>query len=162
MRRNGGLLSVLVIAGVLAPFAAKAEPLTISGTNYHHNVQWQGIDVGDVEGHVIGAYENKGVAIYDDGQEVELVIRGTLDQIKGLGPVDGYDIRQYDDGSTIALEYHGEAKMTPQGRVVSGTYTSCRGAGRFEGAKCDGTWTGGTSGETLNVFKWEVRYTLPQ
>lgn len=162
MRRISGSLSVLVIAAVLNPIAAEAEPKTIRGSNYHHTVDWQGIEVGDVEGHLVGAYENKGVAIYEDGQKVELVIRGTLDQVKGIGPVDGYDIREFDDGSTITLEYHGEARMTPQGRVISGTYTSCIGAGRFEGAKCDGTWTGGRRGKTLNVFEWEVRYTLPQ
>ena len=162
MRRLSTLVPVLLIAGAFYTSAAVAETKTIKGTNYHHTVVWQGIEVGDVDGHLVGAYENKGVSLYEDGQQVELVIRGTLDQVKGIGPVDGYDIRTFSDGSTLALEYHGAAKETPEGRVVSGTYTACRGAGRFEGAKCDGTWTGGRMGQSLNVFEWEVRYTLPQ
>ncbi len=161
MKRSGSMLSIILAATAFHISDADAETKTIKGTNFHHTVVWQGIEVGDVEGHLVGAYENKGVSVYEDGQEVELLIRGTLDQVKGIGPVDGYDIRMYSDGSTITLEYHGEAKMTPEGRVVSGTYTSCRGAGRFEGAKCQGTWTGGRKGKSLNVFDWEVKYTLP-
>lgn len=162
MRCFSSAVSILVVAGALYPSVADAESRTIQGTNYHHAVVWQGIDVGDVEGHMVGAYENKGVSVYEDGEEVELVIRGTLDLVKGLGKVDGYDIRMYGDGSMITLEYHGESKMTPEGRVVWGTYTSCRGTGRFEGAKCDGTWKGGMKGKSLNVVEWKVTYTVPE
>ena len=161
MGRISGAITACVALGVLNPAVADAESKTIIGTNYHQNVIWQSIEIGDVEGHIVGAYENKGVSIYSDGREVELVVRGTLDFVKGIGPVDGYDIRMYGDGSTLTLEYHGQAKMTPAGRVVSGAYTSCSGAGRFKDAKCDGTWTGGTKGKSLNVFKWTVNYTLP-
>lgn len=154
-------IAVLAVAGTLYPSVAGADSQTIKGTAYYHGVVWQGFDVGDVEGHVVGAYENKGVSLYEDGEEVETVVRGTLDFVKGLGKVAGYDIRLYDDGSRITLEYHGEAKMTPDGRVVSGTYTSCIGVGRFEGAKCNGTWTGGMKGESLSVFEWEITYTVP-
>ena len=161
MRSIASAVSVLVVAGLMFPAVAIAGTKTFKATNYHHNVTFQGFEVGDVEGHMVGVYENKGVTVFEDGQEVELIIRGTLDQVKGLGPVDGYQVNTFDDGSVLTMAYQGEAKMTSEGRVVIGTYDSCRGTGQFEGAKCNGTWTSGPVGKTLQRFELEVTYTVP-
>jgi hypothetical protein len=103
--------------------------------------------------------ENRGVALYATGERLELVVRGTVNWTNGSGPLHGYDIRKYPDGSTLSLEYTGQWRSTPTSIGGEGTYVACTGTGRFENVKCEGTWKGGRQGETLNVIDWEVKLT---
>lgn len=144
-----------LVLGMLSGTAQAGETV-MKGTNFHHNYKWQGSKVGDVEGHTIGAYENKGVSIHEDGTRAELMIIGTLDRTKGNGTLMGYDVRRYSDGSTLSLKYEGEQKKTDTGTMSSGRYVACHGTGRFSGVKCEGTWQGKRLWKSLRVVDWTV------
>ena len=156
-----GRCSVAVVACLivgLSAASARAQDMVIRGTNFHHNTKWQSVDVGDVKGHFLGVYDNRGVSVYGTGERVDLAVRGTNNFINGVGPIHGYDIRKYSDGSTLTLEFTGEIKSTsPERSFGEGKYLSCRGTGRFENVKCEGTWKGGRQGESLQVVEWEVK-----
>jgi hypothetical protein len=142
----------------LLTVSARAEDVVITGTNFHHGVKWQSVDVGDVKGHVLGVHENKGVSVYATGERVELIVRGTVNWTTGTGPLHGYDIRKFPDGSILTLEYTGEMKSaTPEKTFGEGKYVSCKGTGRFENVRCEGTWKGGRQGDSLSVIEWEVK-----
>lgn len=154
-RRRFVLGMTALVLGMFS-VTTQAEETVMKGTNYHHNFKWQGSKVGDVEGHTIGAYENKGVSIHEDGTRAELMIIGTLDRTKGVGTLMGYDIRRYGDGSTLSLKYEGESKKTDAGAMSSGRYVACHGTGRFSGVRCEGTWQGKRLGKSLRVVDWTV------
>ena len=161
MRRGGRSLAavVLLIVGLFT-VSARAEDMVIKGTNFHHNARWHGVDVGDAKGHVLGVYENKGVSLYATGERLELIVRGTAHFTNGTGPVHGYDIRKHADGSMLTLEFTGDVKTaSPERTFGEGKYVSCRGTGRFENLKCEGTWKGGRQGDSLQVVEWEVKLT---
>jgi hypothetical protein len=136
---------------------AWAQEEVMRSRNVHYNKVWHSADVGDVEGHVIGLYENNGVSFHEDGEMAILAIRGTLDLTGQTGSEEGYEIRTYDDGSTIILKYDGQP--TDVKDQSEGTLTCIGGTGRFEGIKCDGVYSGGTKGE-LQVYDTEVKYNL--
>ena len=86
-------------------------------------------------------------------------IKGTLDHVNNVGSAEGYEIRKYDDGSTIVLKYEGES--IEGGDQDGGTYACISGTGRFEGITCTGTWVGGSKGSS-NIYDSEIKYSLPQ
>jgi hypothetical protein len=156
MRGRFSVAVVFLIVGLSAA-SARAQDVVIRGTNLHHNVKWHSVDVGDVKGHLVGVHENKGVSLYASGERLELTVTGSVNYTNGSGPLHGYDIRKYSDGSTLTLEYTGEMRRTPEGTSGEGRYVSCRGTGRFENVKCEGTWKGGRQGPSLSVIDWEVK-----
>jgi hypothetical protein len=157
MRGRFSVAVVFLIVGLSAA-SARAQDVVIRGTNFHHNLRWQSVDVGDVKGHSLGVYDNKGVSLYGTGERVDLAVRGTANFINGIGPVHGYDIRKFADGSTLTLEFTGEiTTISAEGSFGEGKYLSCRGTGRFENVKCEGTWKGGRQGDSLQVVEWEVK-----
>jgi hypothetical protein len=58
--------SLLIMAWVLMS-AKQAEAKTMKFRNVGHVVKAEMFEVGDVEGHYIGAYERKGLAFHDKG-----------------------------------------------------------------------------------------------
>ena len=155
------MIFTLVSLTLCLPMTSMAEDKVLKGKNFHHNVKWQGIEIDDVEGHIIGAYENKGVSILANGEEAEIVVQGTLDLVNGIGSMEGYLTKFFSDGSTIILKYKGKAAKTADGIVDEGTEECVKGTGRFEGIQCAGTWKGGKVGKTLRAYDWEIRYSIP-
>jgi hypothetical protein len=138
--RSGSVLGIAFLLLGLLSLAAYAEDTVIRGTNFHHNYAWQSSKVGDVEGHIIGAYENKGVSIYDDGTRADLTVIRTIDRTQGVG----------------TLKYEGESQKTAEGSVSAGRYVSCTGTGHFGGVRCEGTWKGKLQGKSLHVVDWTI------
>lgn len=141
--RRGSVLGIAFLILGLLSLAAYAEDIV-------------GSKVGDVEGHIIGAYENKGVSIHDEGTRADLTVIGTIDRMQGVGTLRGYDVRRYADGSLLALKYEGESQKTAEGSVSAGRYVSCTGTGRFGGVRCEGTWKGKRQGKSLHVVDWTI------
>jgi len=99
------------------------------------------VKVGDVEGHVIGILQRRGL----DLQEGEISIYRSwayFDVIKGKGTATGYSQVTYEDGSTTVAKVQGTLEPLEGKRSTGkGTFTIIRGSGRFEGIKGGGTWT---------------------
>jgi hypothetical protein len=160
MRGRFSVAMVMFLVVGLSAAVAVAQDMVIKGTNFHHNIKFQAIDIGDVKGHRITVYENKGVSVYSTGERVDLAVMGAGNVTNGVGRIQGYDIRKFPDGSVLTLEWTGEVKTaTPERAFGEGKYVSCRGTGRFENVKCEGTWQGGRQGDSLQVVDWEVKLT---
>jgi hypothetical protein len=107
-------------------------------------VKYEGISVTDVEGHMLGIFESRGlVHIEDEVAVVTSWVQGDL--INGTGPMQGYTRYEYEDGSTIFTKTHYRAKSSPD--LKTSTYEDGEGeyilgTGRFEGIKGSSSWKG--------------------
>ena len=98
------------------------------------------IEVGDVEGHVIGLYENTQVWVDDiTGERMTGYNRGTMDfnTKTGQGTMFGYSILTWPNGDKRYASSQG--KMVGKGKW-EGTFTDIDGTGKFKGTKGGGTW----------------------
>jgi len=97
--------------------------------------------VPDVEGHAIGFYERRGVAIFQNGETGAYHTTGTFDYIKGNGKFQGYSTITYKDGSTSTSKYTGDMVRKPdQLPTYSGKGEYTKGTGKYEGIKGNFTY----------------------
>ena len=115
----------MVAAFVISAGGALAEEQIMKARNIHYNKMWQKVDIDEQEGYIVGIYDNSGVTFHEDGERAILQIKGTLDNVGGTSRVEGYEIRTYDDGSTIMMRY--------EGTLDAGKVTCLKGTDRFEG-----------------------------
>lgn len=155
-RRGLSFISLMLLLGVIATSATAAEGV-FKARNVHYGKTWNMIEIGDVEGHIMGLYENTGLSFLDDGETAALEVKGTMDSGPAGGFVEGYEIRTFDDGSSITLKFEGESNKG----VGSGTLTCIAGSGRFQDIQCQGSYQGGRKGSMM-VFDTELNYTLAQ
>jgi hypothetical protein len=104
------------------------------------NVTWEQIEVGDVEGHVIGISKNKQIYINETtGEKITSVSIGLNDINPKMGQASGhgYGISFFKDGSKTFRSWEGKAVGKGHWK---GTYKTIKGTGKFEGAKGGGTW----------------------
>lgn len=102
------------------------------------------IPVPDVKGHIVGVYERRGVAFFEDGEVTAYHSRGTIDYIKKNGPFQGYTQLTYKDGSTTMVKYQGTLTL-PQGKKLpslKGKGEYIKGTGRFKGIKGSVSFSG--------------------
>ena len=102
------------------------------------------IPVPDVKGHIVGVYERRGVAVFEDGEAAAYHTRGTFDYIKKNGPFQGYTQLTYKDGSTTMVKYQGTLTL-PQGKKLpslKGKGEYIKGTGRFKGIKGSVSFSG--------------------
>ena len=67
------------------------------------------VPIPDVENHIIGVVERRGVAIYENGETPTYHTRATFDSIKGQeGSFMGYSQLSFADGSTTMANYQGD------------------------------------------------------
>lgn len=118
--------------------------------------------IDDVEGHDICSFEAPGVTILADGTLAARVTKGTLDYINGEGPVQGYTIETYADGSTLASKWSGISKVNDQNvRKIEGLYECASGTGRFSDIKCEGTYVSTVQKGGFHAGEYEGTMTLP-
>jgi len=121
--------------------------------------------VPDVEGHVIYLVDAKGIHFSDKWGVASAVCCGTTEYIKGVGPITGYYVYTFPDGSTNTIKYQGEAKGVPPGstgrRGGEVTWTYVRGTGKFEGIKGGGTSKFWVVAPGLWYTEAEGEYALP-
>jgi hypothetical protein len=164
------LLGIFVIfACVLGPaIQAEAETFKIKISNYA--TQLDRLPVGDVEGHGYQTCLRRGLAFFENGDIATYTNWSVGDYTKGKGPVQGYTLFSFEDGSTIVYKLHGIWEPGPQGLPLgkgAGEFT--KGTGRFEGIKGNLTWTGkGYTGYSKEkglladlLIEVSATYTLP-
>ena len=157
-------LIALIAAFLLVPVTqAVAETMK-------HRIAWfhtkaEIIEVGDVEGHIVGVGESTGLVSFDTGEVASAVMKWTVDYTKGNGIHRTYTIMTFEDGSTIVSMEEGSAQRGPKGSRFEGKIVISQGSGRFAGIQGKGTYTGRrilpiASGVPLYVDRI-VTYTLP-
>jgi hypothetical protein len=101
-------------------------------------------EVGDVEGHYIGAYERKGLAFHGKGEIAIQFCKGTFDSSGGITSYQGHSILHFEDGSTVSMKYEGKSVPASGGKMRSSeaTFEFTTGTGRFEGIKGKGSFSG--------------------
>ena len=150
-------LTLCVISFTSVATAADSQR---SGKHVQHNIAFSPIKIGDIEGHIIGTYQNEGLVIIDDGEVGTSVNNGTLDYTKGLGTYSGYIVIIFKDDSSYTTHYEGAKKMTDKGKVSTGTYKFVRGTGRFEGIQGEGSYQQKMYGK-MSIVDWKDSISLP-
>ncbi len=138
-----GVIGILIIAALLLVPAtqARAKSEKVEGRAITQITKIHVIKVGDVDGHVIGAFERRGLG-FINGEVATYLNRGMFDYTKGKGKAEGYVTYTYEDGSTTVGKWQGTVAPTKDNRSAGkGTYTHIGGSGRFEGIKGGGSWT---------------------
>ena len=132
-----GCMGVFLIAALVLIPAAQAGEKTIKYKVFHYITKSEVVPVPDVEKHVVGVYERRGVAMYENGETAAFHTRGTFDVVKGQGEMMGYCNISFADGSTYMTKYQGTI-TTAKGEKLStskGTGVYFKGTGRYEGIK---------------------------
>ncbi len=132
-----------------------------------HNLKWEQINVGDVEGHVVAIYETKGVATnmerkqFSDGWLVRLTGLADVNLKTGFGTVQGYEELTDKDGNKYYCVWEG--KRVKAEKPFEGVITIVKGTGKLEGIKGKGTWV--MINQTADGWQdviWELEVELPR
>jgi len=131
-----GCVCIFLIAALVIVPAAQAggKPFKYRIINRTAKMEW-GL-VPDVEKHVVGVLERRGVGIFEGeifekDETAAQTAWVTFDLIKGVGSIQGYILWTFKDGST----YIGKIQGTKTLDTVKGTGEIFKGTGRFEGIK---------------------------
>jgi hypothetical protein len=138
-----GCIGVFLISALILVPAAQAGEKTekFKGRHVTQIVKAHVFKVGDVEGHIIGILQRRGLD-FKNGEVAFYRNWITFDTTKGKGTAAGYSQVTYEDGSTTVAKV--QATLEPlEGRrsTGKGTFTYVRGSGRFEGIEGGGSWT---------------------
>ncbi len=157
---HAAVVAVLMLGLVSLAPGAEAGEMSRSGRNFQHVLKFEPVKIGDVEEHIVAAYEQEGLTSFQDGQVAEFKNSGTLDYVHWEGVHRGYLTMTFEDGSTTTTQYEGTTKKMPEGRVGTGTYTYVAGTGKFAGIKGEGSYRGTHHGK-MSIYSWEEKITLP-
>ena len=142
LKRNWGIIGILFIAALLLMPATQAGAETVK---YNYTSQMTKLEFTvfpDVKGHVVGVFERRGVAIFEN-EVAALELWGTFDYIKKQGPWEGYARITFKDGSTFTHKFQGASNLAPDGtKLLKGKGEYIKGTGRFEGIKGEFSLTG--------------------
>jgi hypothetical protein len=163
-------LSILLIAACLLVPATQARAETVKIKYSTQATKVERVAVPDEKGHIVGLYERRGVAIFEN-EVASTAIWGTMDVIKKKVSFQGYTIITFKDGSTWTLTHQGTRAPAPGAEL--GSYKMkgkfIKGTGRFEGIKGKYSGTGRyitpfTKDETKgdNWMEITATYTLPK
>jgi len=118
--------------------AVAGEKFKAHGTSI--GVEWEQMEIGDEEGHVVGISKSKQIYIDENtGEKSTSVSIGLLDINPKKGQVSGhgYGVSTYKDGSKAFRSWDGKAVGKGHWK---GTWSVIGGTGKYEGAKGGGTW----------------------
>ena len=134
--------AVIILAVFAAASLAGAETMKWRQVQFY--TKGEVLQIGDVPDHIIGIYDQTGLASFDTGEVASLALKGTLDYIRGSGTIQGYAVLTFEDGSTITNKYQGPARPDASGKGSrwEGTWTYIQGTGRWAGIQGGGTFTG--------------------
>jgi hypothetical protein len=161
---------IVVVSAITIGFfhtAANAEDVEYQIISYI--VKADGLPIPDVDKHMLGLFERKGVAVFKDGENAVFHTYGTVDSIDGNGKAQGYSTYTFPDGSTIMVKWDADAAREP-GKLM--TYTGkgeyIKGTGRFQGIKGSETYKGiyitpyDKENKADAVVDVKASYTLPK
>ena len=160
------ILAVIILAAFTIAVQAGAE--TLKWRQVMFNTKVEVLQIGDVPDHIIGLYDQTGLASFDTGEVASVATKGTLDYIKGSGTIQGYTILTFEDGSTMTTKYRGTTRTDPGAKssLFETTWTCIQGTGRWAGIQGGGTFTGRRfapviAGSTQLYLDCTGTYTLP-
>jgi hypothetical protein len=107
-----------------------------------HVTNAQTIEVGDVEGHLIGINRQSGIATFPDGSTATTFFTSSTDYTKGAGPVAGYMNVTFDEGTALWLRLAATTAVDGTRSVFKGTFDVIGGKGKYSGATGDGSYGG--------------------
>lgn len=143
------LLSVMV---VLLPGVSAADE--IAGRSVGHTQKSEMIEVGDVPGHFMGVSQSYGLSFYtkgpDKGEIIPRMVILIFDAVKGKGTFTAYEVKTFNDGSTVVVKGSGTQTPIDGGKktALEGTWEVTGGTGRYAGAKGSGTFKGERIGDS--------------
>jgi hypothetical protein len=163
------MIVVAILTTLIALPLAGAGTITEKGRDVFHYVKVEVTKVGDVDGHVIGIAEGKGLEFVEGSGDVgNYSMKVMFDYRNGAGLFQGYSMITFGDGSTLTTQYEGTTTPHPSGvSTWGGTVSLVRGTGRFEGIQGTASFTGKrvaplTPGGSADCYTDFVRtYTLP-
>jgi hypothetical protein len=133
------LITIAILVSVTQTWAATMKFRVVF---FHTKVEL--IEVGDVEGHIIGVGQSTGLATLESGEVAVLGIKWNVDYTKGAGQTDGYWHLTFEDGSTFDMKGRATARPDPKGdgTLFEGTTELYQGSGRYAGIQGKSTVTG--------------------
>jgi hypothetical protein len=143
---RGKLQLTMIAVAALAVFAAVslagAETMKFRQVQFY--TKGEVLQIGDVPDHIIGIYDQTGLASFETGEVASFALKGTLDYIKGSGTIQGYTVLTFEDGSTMTTKYQGTTRPDSSGKGSrwESTWTYTQGTGRWAGIQGGGTSTG--------------------
>jgi len=164
-RRRMLTISALALGPTLVLWkpAWAAEPIQVGGRMTCTTAEQHAISVEGDPGHVlvvqkvtcIGSASGQS-AMFDGGQQTWVEAD---DLVKGSGPIHGYEMAKYKDGSSGVTNYVGAqvTKMVdgkPEWTAL-GTWEQIRGTGSLVNVQLRGTWTAKPISEKEYVMDWE-------
>ena len=142
---NRSRIVALIAAALFSVGAARDARAdeTLKFRSFTHVTNVQTIDVGDVDGHVMGVNRQSGIASFADGSVATTYFTSFTDYIKGSGPAPvAYFNVTFEDGSVLWLKTAATVVAEGNKSLVKGTLTVVGGKGRYAGASGDGTFSG--------------------
>jgi hypothetical protein len=134
-------IMALVLLVTVGFFVIRAEAETLKYKITTYVTKFEVVPVPDVENHVIGVVERRGVAIFENGETATYHAWFTLDSISGQGAsFRGYSSLSFVDGSTSTLKYEG-TQTGEKLRPGKGTGEYIKGTGQFQGVKGNVSFT---------------------
>jgi len=110
---------------------------------FTHATNVQTIDVGDVDGHLLGVNRQSGIASFPDGSVATAYFTALTDYVKGSGTaLVNYINVTFEDGSVLWTKGTNRTVAEGSKSFFDGTLTVIGGKGRYAGATGDGTFTG--------------------
>ena len=166
-RSKATTIGLIVLVFPLISYShAIAETMKFRAACFHKKAEI--IEVGDVEGHIMGVGEAPALASLENGEVAAAKVNWFADYISGEGITQGYVQMTFEDGATIHYKYVGETRLAQDGKCSLFSCQSLeilRGTGRFAGIKGGGTYTGkrlATLGVGARLYvDTTLRYTLP-
>ena len=137
-------IGILLIGGFLLGSVTQSSAET---KNYRVVAQFSRVEympVGDIEGHILGMFEFRGLA-FIDGEVAVYSGVAYGDFTKGVGPVHNYVKMIYEDGSTTVSKNQFTSKIAPDGKTAlyeDGKGEFIMGTGRFAGIKGSNSFKG--------------------
>lgn len=161
------LLTIVALALAPTPALQKpacaADPIQVGGRMTCTTAEQHAISVEGDPGHVlvvqkvtcIGSASGQSAA-FDGGRQTWVEAD---DLVKGSGPIHGYELARYKDGSTGLTSYVGAQVTTmvdgkPEWTAL-GTWEQSRGTGSLMDVQLRGTWTAKPISEKEYVMDWE-------
>ena len=130
--------------GLCASSIARADEV-VKFRMFMHATSIQSQEVGDVDGHFLVLGHYSGLASFSDGSVGTANFTFTAEHVKGVGTFHTYFSVTPAKDSTLWIKVDGTRR--PEGTTTVFPQTTASvvgGSGRFEGAKGDGTFVGGT------------------
>jgi hypothetical protein len=136
------MLCVAALTAFAAMSRAGAETMKFRQVQFY--TKGEVLQIGDVPDHIIGIYDQTGLASFDTGEVASFALKGILDYIKGSGTIQGYTVLTFEDGSTMTTKYQGTSRPDASGKGSrwETTWTYAQGTGRWAGIQGGGTSTG--------------------